>query len=119
LGDFEELIMQAVFTVLADISLLSLVASVTIVPLMYAWGRTATPVAPTPEPVIEPTPEPVIEPVIAPAPVEWAALTPQQLRRACQGSGIKWRNAHGPNKHLSKREMVAALNAGLPLAQVA
>jgi hypothetical protein len=41
----------------------------------------------------------------------WQALTPHELRQTCQRSGIKWRNAKGKNKHLSKAEMVAALEA--------
>jgi hypothetical protein len=37
-------------------------------------------------------------------------LTPtEQLRQQCQKAGIKWRNAHGKNKHLKKAEMIAAL----------
>jgi hypothetical protein len=31
------------------------------------------------------------------------------LRQQCQKAGIKWRNAHGKNKHLKKAEMIAAL----------
>jgi hypothetical protein len=33
----------------------------------------------------------------------------EQLRQQCQKAGIKWRNAHGKNKHLKKAEMIAAL----------
>lgn len=33
----------------------------------------------------------------------------EQLRQQCQEAGIKWRNAHGKNKHLKKAEMLAAL----------
>jgi len=32
------------------------------------------------------------------------------LRQECQKAGIKWRNAHGKNKHLKKAEMIAALD---------
>lgn len=32
-----------------------------------------------------------------------------ELRKACQAAGIKWRNAHGKGKHLSVKEMTAAL----------
>jgi hypothetical protein len=35
----------------------------------------------------------------------------EQLRQQCQQAGIKWRNAHGKNKHLKKEEMIAALAA--------
>jgi len=35
--------------------------------------------------------------------------TVEQLRQECQKAGIKWRNAHGKNKHLKKDEMLAAL----------
>jgi len=31
------------------------------------------------------------------------------LRQQCQKAGIKWRDAHGKNKHLKKAEMIAAL----------
>jgi hypothetical protein len=41
----------------------------------------------------------------------WQTLTPYELRQNCQKNGIKWRNAKGKNKHLSKREMIAALEA--------
>ncbi|MBW4474203.1 MAG: hypothetical protein KME45_28080 [Stenomitos rutilans HA7619-LM2] len=33
----------------------------------------------------------------------------EQLRQQCQEAGIKWRNAHGKNKHLKKAEMLSAL----------
>lgn len=33
----------------------------------------------------------------------------EQLREQCQKAGIKWRDAHGKNKHLKKAEMIAAL----------
>lgn len=48
-----------------------------------------------------------VEPAAA---IVWSELTPQLLRQHCQQRGIKWRNAHGKNKHLSKREMVEALS---------
>lgn len=36
--------------------------------------------------------------------------TPTELlRQQCQKAGIKWRHAHGKNKHLKKHEMIAAL----------
>jgi hypothetical protein len=38
-----------------------------------------------------------------------ATLTSAELRRQCHAAGIKWRNAHGASKHLSKAEMIAAL----------
>jgi hypothetical protein len=38
-------------------------------------------------------------------------LSSQELRQLCQRHGVKWRNAHGKSKHLSKPEMVAALAA--------
>lgn len=62
------------------------------------------------------TPVAVLQ-VATPAPVEestataWATLTSQELRRACQDRGIRWRNAHGAGRHLKKPEMVAALTA--------
>jgi hypothetical protein len=45
--------------------------------------------------------------------VDLNELTPQELRKRCQQAGIKWRNAKGRNKHLSKYDMVTLL-AGLP-----
>ena len=35
----------------------------------------------------------------------------EQLRQQCQQAGIKWRDAHGRNKHLKKHEMQAALKS--------
>jgi hypothetical protein len=60
---------------------------------------TFTPVEDTPKEniPIEGTP-----PKRKPTPVEL-------LRQQCQKAGIKWRNAHGKNKHLKKAEMIAAL----------
>ena len=40
-----------------------------------------------------------------------ATLTVAQLRPLCQSAGIRWRNAHGVSKHLSKAEMIAALTS--------
>lgn len=37
-------------------------------------------------------------------------VTSAELRRRCQSTGIRWRNAHGPSRHLSKAEMIAALS---------
>ena len=42
--------------------------------------------------------------VEAPKPV-----TSAELRCRCQAAGVKWRNAHGQGRHLSKGEMIAAL----------
>lgn len=38
-----------------------------------------------------------------------AAMPNTDLRKLCQSAGIKWRNAYGTNKHLSKPEMITAL----------
>ncbi len=35
-----------------------------------------------------------------------ATLPNTELRKRCQSAGIKWRNAHGTNKHLSKNQMI-------------
>jgi len=43
-------------------------------------------------------------------PVGGATVTSAELRRRCQAEGVKWRNAHGKGKHLSKAEMIAALS---------
>jgi hypothetical protein len=39
------------------------------------------------------------------------SLSPVELlRQQCQQAGIKWRDAHGKNRHLKKAEMIEALN---------
>lgn len=43
------------------------------------------------------------------APADLASLTSAELRRQCQAAGIRWRNAHGQGRHMSKGEMIAAL----------
>ena len=43
------------------------------------------------------------------APADLASLTSAELRRRCQSAGIRWRNAHGQGRHLSKAEMISAL----------
>ena len=42
-------------------------------------------------------------------PIGGATVTSAELRRQCQAAGIRWRNAHGPSRHLTKTEMIAAL----------
>jgi hypothetical protein len=54
------------------------------------------------EHVPEQVPEPKKPARRKPTPVEL-------LRQQCQKAGIKWRNAHGKNKHLKKAEMIVAL----------
>ena len=39
-----------------------------------------------------------------------ATLGSSELRKLCQGAGIRWRNAHG-TRHLSKGEMILALGS--------
>ena len=41
----------------------------------------------------------------------YATLTAVQLRKKCSAQNIKWRNAHGTSKHLSKAAMLSALAA--------
>lgn len=41
----------------------------------------------------------------------YQSMTSPQLRQECSAIGIKWRNAHGTSKHLSKAEMLTALTA--------
>lgn len=41
--------------------------------------------------------------------VDYSVLNPYQLRKECQARGIRWRNAHGKNRHLTKAQMVEAL----------
>ena len=42
---------------------------------------------------------------------QYATLTAVQLRKKCSAQNIKWRNAHGTSKHLSKAAMLSALAA--------
>jgi hypothetical protein len=62
----------------------------------------------TPAPI---EPQPQAEPALkAGKPASKRKPTPVELlRQQCQEAGIKWRNAHGKNKHLKKAEMIAAL----------
>lgn len=83
----------------------------------------------TPAPATEPTAEPIepADPVtteptepatIAPAPVQQtttppadlSALSVAELRRLATAAAFPWRNAHGPNRHATKRELIAALS---------
>lgn len=43
-------------------------------------------------------------------PVGGATVTSAELRRQCQAAGVRWRNAHGPSRHLTKAEMIEALS---------
>ena len=43
-------------------------------------------------------------------PIGGATVTSAELRRQCQSAGIRWRNAHGPSRHLTKAEMISALS---------
>jgi len=43
------------------------------------------------------------------AAVDYNLMNCDQLRSLCAEQGIKWRNAHGKNKHLKKAEMVQFL----------
>ena len=43
-------------------------------------------------------------------PIGGATVTSAELRRQCQAAGIRWRNAHGPSRHLTKAEMIEALS---------
>ncbi len=69
------------------------------------------PVPPAPElatelePVVDLVDEGEVEPE------EPRALTVKELRDLCTQRSIKWRNLHGKNKHMSKAEMLIALDA--------
>ena len=43
--------------------------------------------------------------------VDYSRWNRDQLRRECSAQTIKWRDAHGKNKHLTKDEMIQALTA--------
>lgn len=42
-----------------------------------------------------------------------ASMTSTELRKECQSAGVKWRNAHGKGRHLTKAAMVEAMVAAL------
>lgn len=67
-------------------------------PKSWKSRNTLTPVKPS----VEDVPEKHTPPRRKIPPVEL-------LRQQCQKAGIKWRNAHGKNKHLKKAEMIEAL----------
>lgn len=46
---------------------------------------------------------------VTPEPVVPVVPNRGELRKLCQAAGVKWRNAHGKNKHLNKQEMLEAL----------
>jgi hypothetical protein len=52
----------------------------------------------------------IVTPVVTTPPVQPSPSRTQQLRQACTKAGIPWRNAKGRSKHLSLREMEAALS---------
>jgi hypothetical protein len=62
-------------------------------------------------PVAEPELElPVVTPDEQPLTIADYATTPTpELRKLCSVKGVQWRNAKGKGKHLTKREMIAAI----------
>lgn len=64
---------------------------------------------PETEPQISDAIVPFVRPQLKAETIDWAAMTPYQLRHECQVRGIKWRNVYGKNKHMKKAEMIAAL----------
>lgn len=44
------------------------------------------------------------------AAIDYSLMNCDQLRSLCTEQNIKWRNAHGRNKHMKKAEMVLALS---------
>jgi hypothetical protein len=50
-----------------------------------------------------------LDQVLSSAQVKRQLSPVEQLRQQCQQAGIKWRDAHGKNKHLKKVELIAAL----------
>jgi len=86
--------------------------------LTKCWQRTATPaevvaaeeIAPAvpTEPATSIKTLPDDEPPTAPA--WWRSLTAQQLRSVYKRNGIEWRNAATDGRHLSKRQMLSALD---------
>jgi BarA-like signal transduction histidine kinase len=51
------------------------------------------------------------EAVVVELPAKSLSLS-QQLRQQCQAAGIQWRNANGQGKHLTVKQMQAALAGG-------
>jgi hypothetical protein len=45
-----------------------------------------------------------------------ANMNTTNLRRHCTESGIRWKNANGPNRHMTKAQMIAAVAATMPAA---
>lgn len=52
-------------------------------------------------------PEPEVDPF---APIDFNTLKIEELRKQAGLCGIKWRDAHGKNRHMKKTELVEALN---------
>jgi hypothetical protein len=93
--------------------------SVTATPATRQWIATVKPQATRPvlalcpakdEPKVEP-----VKPVAAPTTstiqteTDLQKLDAGKLRKLCTEYGIKWRNAHGKNRHATKTEMVSQL----------
>ncbi|MBD2019198.1 hypothetical protein H6F43_03240 [Leptolyngbya sp. FACHB-36] len=74
------------------------------------WETPAT-VSPLPTiaPLYSQPPHLLLLPALPAAKTEAVKHTPKTLRDLCQRHGIKWRNAHGKNRHLSVQEMRSRL----------
>lgn len=68
----------------------------------------------TTEPTETVTPEPATELITeaqtATPAADLSALSVTELRRLATLARYPWRNAHGPNRHATKRELIAALS---------
>ena len=82
-------------------------------PAADAASEPTTPPAELPT-ITEPTEPATVTPAPAestPAPVpDLSALTVTELRRLATAAAFPWRNHHGPNRHATKRELIAALS---------
>jgi|GEM_PF-4277534 len=74
------------------------------------------PPAPSPLALLAPAKEEVVAPQVPAIPAQASVVAPaikksvSDLRVMCEAAGIKWRNARGAHKHLSKKQMIAALS---------
>lgn len=80
-----------------------------------ATEPTAEPIEPadpvTTEPTEPVTPEPATEATEPATPAaDLSALSVAELRRLATAAAFPWRNHHGPNRHATKRELIAALS---------
>ena len=93
----------------------------------WAESEVAACIATEPAPIADPAPAPAIaapvaQPVAVAQPVtvavvkvetetatDYSALPTPKLRQLCSAAGIRWKDARGKNRHMTKAAMIAAL----------